>query len=87
MALDHPPKNGDSVELNPLVPAASQQVILEAQANPDVLSLDWFINGVKIATAKAPDFRAAWNPREGNFIVEARNEDLHQKVAIEVVRR
>jgi penicillin-binding protein 1C len=80
------PHVGDSFQLDPLIPPSRQQVILEASAGSDVRTVQWYVDGQKIAEGTAPDFHATWMPRIGRFTIQASAGDLVRKVTIEVVK-
>ncbi len=85
LTITHP-KNNDVFLLDPLVPNAQEKIIFEARADAGISSVDWLVNGVKIGTGKAPDFRVQWKPGVGRFRVEVKSGTLHDEASF-VVRK
>ncbi len=83
LTITHPHSN-DAFRLDPLIPDSKEKVVLEAEAAQGIASVDWYVNGKKIATAHAPDFHATWQPKPGTWTIEARSGDLTDHVMIEV---
>ncbi len=79
------PDQNDSFLLDPLIPDEHEHVILQAEAR-GVQSIDWYINGTRIGTAKGPLFRYEWIPTVGRFKVEARAGELQETRLIEVIK-
>ena len=73
-----------SFELDPLIPDSTENIVLQAEAGPEVNSVDWYVNGKKIATAHRPDFRVDWKPVIGHARIEARSGNLHDVIDVEV---
>ncbi|MDD5623602.1 MAG: penicillin-binding protein 1C [Candidatus Peribacteraceae bacterium] len=67
------PQPNDSFQLDPLIPDAQEHIIFEARASGDITSVTWYVDGTKVGTGNAPDFRFAWKPRVGTFTAEARS--------------
>lgn len=80
------PSASDSFKLDPLVPDSNEHVWFEASADSGVRTVEWYVNGVKVGTGKAPDFRFSWSPKPGNFIIEAAAGELRKQINIEVLR-
>ncbi len=78
------PDQNDSFLLDSLIPDEYEHVILQAEAH-GVQSVDWYINGAHIGTAKGPAFRFEWRPSVGRFKVEARAGELRETRSIEVI--
>ncbi|NOS67117.1 MAG: penicillin-binding protein 1C [Candidatus Peribacteraceae bacterium] len=81
------PNNHDQFELDPLVPDASEKIIFEASASPDIKEIEWFVNGAKVGSGKAPDFRLEWKPRVGEWNVEAKSGSSREQISISVTTR
>ena len=80
------PQPNDSFRLDPLIPDEQEKIIFEAHASPDITAITWYVDGAKVGTAKAPDFRYAWKPSLGTFDVEARTATLSDRHVIGIVR-
>ncbi|HRH93818.1 MAG TPA: penicillin-binding transpeptidase domain-containing protein, partial [Candidatus Peribacteria bacterium] len=80
------PSASDSFKLDPLVPDRNEHVLFEAAADSGVRTVDWYVDGTKVGTGKAPDFRFSWSPKPGEFTIEAVSGDLRRQVRIEVLR-
>jgi membrane carboxypeptidase/penicillin-binding protein PbpC len=80
------PRPFDSYKLDPLIPDREEKIIFEAHASPEIREVDWYVNGEKIGTAVAPDFRSSWSPVPGTFRVEARSGTLQAAQSFEVVK-
>lgn len=80
------PQPGDSILLDPLVPDEYENMIFEARAARSVTTIEWFVDGVSLGTADAPDFRKLWKPEPGMHRVEARQGTEKVTVNIEVVK-
>ncbi|MDD4628927.1 MAG: hypothetical protein PHE68_06115, partial [Candidatus Peribacteraceae bacterium] len=79
------PQTNDSYKLDPLIPDTEEKIVFEAHASSEIRTIDWFVNGKKVGTGKAPDFRFPWQPKAGTFTVEARTASLTIKRSFEVV--
>ncbi len=79
------PQQNDSFKLDPLVPDADERVIFQAQADPTIRTIDWYVDGKNVGQGKAPAFRLEWQPQVGHFLVEARAREISEKRRIEVV--
>ncbi|MDD5750948.1 MAG: penicillin-binding protein 1C [Candidatus Peribacteraceae bacterium] len=80
------PQPNDSFRLDPLIPDEQEKIIFEAHASSDIRTIDWYVDGVKVGTGRAPDFRYAWKPKIGTFAVEARSDRQEEIRRIEVVQ-
>jgi len=69
------PHDSDHFQLDPLVPDASEKIVLEAQAPRTVRSVTWKVDGVVIGVASAPDFHSFWQPTIGQHVIEAHADD------------
>ncbi len=70
--------------LDPLIPDDQELIVFEARAETGIRTLWWFVDGVKVGTGQAPDFRFKWKPRPGRFTVETGTEGARNRVNIEV---
>lgn len=80
------PQPNESYLLDPLIPDVQEQIIFEAHASSDIRMVDWYVNGEKAGTGKAPDFRLRWKPETGIHTVEVRSGALRTAVRLEVVK-
>jgi len=80
------PQPNESYLLDPLIPDAQELLIFEAHASSDIRTLDWYVDGEKVGTAQAPDFRMKWKPQSGSFGVKARAGSFSDQTRIEVVQ-
>ncbi len=78
------PHPGDTFQLDPLIPDAREQIVLTAEAGNTITSVEWFVNGTKIATTYGPDFHATWKPVVGHAHIEARALSLTESLDIDV---
>ncbi len=79
------PSDHDEFQLDPLVPDKNEKIVLEANAGPAVKSVEWFINGTKIGAGSPPYFRTEWQPRVGEWRVEARAGELRGEIRISII--
>jgi len=86
LEITHPQPN-ESYLLDPLIPDNQELVIFEAHASSDIQTIDWYVDGEKVGTAKAPDFRMKWKPEPGEITVTARANDLMEESYIAVLKR
>lgn len=80
------PQNGDSFALDPMIPDAAETIIFEAHASSDIETIDWYVDGKKVGTDKAPDFRFTWKPHVGTFSVKAQAGTTFEQRTFEVVK-
>jgi len=81
------PQNGDSFQLDPLVPDENERVPLTADVPPGIPSVGWFVNGVRVGTGTAPAFRQDWSPTPGRWTIRAEAGDRSASVTIDVTER
>lgn len=79
------PAPGSSYLLDPLIPDADEAVIFEGRAER-FGTVDWYVDGKKVAKARAPDYRYAWLPTVGIHRIQAGFGTLSPAVSIEVRR-
>ncbi|MFH0851322.1 MAG: hypothetical protein V1876_01070, partial [Candidatus Peregrinibacteria bacterium] len=80
------PQPNESYLLDPLIPDTQELIIFSAHASPDIQTVDWYVDGKKVGTAKAPDFRMKWRPNIGRHLVESRSGTLRDSEHLEVVK-
>lgn len=80
------PKIGDSFMLDPLVPDASEKVILEAEASESISQVHWFMGEKEIGIGTAPEYRLAWEPHEGTWLIRAVTGEYEDTVQISIFR-
>jgi membrane carboxypeptidase/penicillin-binding protein PbpC len=80
------PADKASFLLDPLVPDESEHIILEARASLGVQTVEWLVDGKKIGTALAPDFRMKWKPVPGNHEISVTNGSQTSRVRIEILK-
>ncbi|OGJ74792.1 penicillin-binding protein 1C [Candidatus Peribacteria bacterium RIFCSPLOWO2_12_FULL_53_10] len=78
------PHSGDSFLLDPLIPDEHEKIILEARADSDISSAEWFVDGKSVGKAQAPDFRMEWQPVMGMHAVKIIAEELQNSLQISV---
>ncbi|TSC57464.1 MAG: 1A family penicillin-binding protein [Candidatus Peregrinibacteria bacterium Greene0416_19] len=81
------PADGDSFEIDPLIPIQLQAITLEARADQPVETIEWFVDSERIGVGRSPDFRLRWQPRPGRFLIEARSPSSSATVTVEIRRR
>lgn len=81
------PYPNDSYKIDPLIPAASQQVLLLGQASDDIGTAEWFVDGTPVAKTDAPTFRSQWLMQEGIHTVELRAKGITKSVRISIERQ
>ncbi len=81
------PEDGDSFELDPLVPDDAEKIIFRARAPEGVQEGTWFVNDVDVGTARAPDFRFEWAPAPGRSVIGIRAGGLSDRRTITVRRK
>ncbi|MDP2691408.1 MAG: transglycosylase domain-containing protein [bacterium] len=79
------PHQGDSFQLDPLIPDENEKIILEARTGSEVQALQWYVNGELVGSAEAPDFRLEWQPEAGLAEILAKNGDESVRIEIEVL--
>lgn len=79
------PSVSDSFKLDPLVPDSHERIVFEARASDDIRTIDWHVNGKRVGSGAAPDFRLEWQPIPGDFTVEAVSAVLRRSISIEVI--
>ena len=79
------PQSNESYLLDPLIPDTQELIIFTAHASPDIRTVDWYVDGKKIGTANAPDFRWKWRPIPGRAKVEVRADEHRSQCSIEVL--
>ncbi len=79
------PQPNDSFKLDILIPDEHEFVIFKAQASDEITTIDWFVDGKKVGTGSAPDFRFAWRPIRGTHRIEAKNGQYTDARSIEIV--
>ncbi len=81
------PSNGDTFRLDPMIPDAQENIILEARAADGTHSAQWLIDGKIIGTGQAPDFRMQWHPpKEGKYQLSVRSGNLENEMFVNVER-
>lgn len=78
------PRPEASFLLDPLIPAQSQRIPFETEADESVQSVEWRVDGTRVGTGKPPTFRFLWQPKPGRFHVEAEGNGQRASVNIEV---
>ncbi len=81
------PEDGDSFELDPLVPDDAEKIIFRARGPEGVHDAIWSVNDIDVGTARAPDFRFEWTPAPGRSVIGIRAGGLSDRRAITVRRR
>jgi penicillin-binding protein 1C len=80
------PQQGDSFAFDPLVPDASESIVLRARASDDVRTVVWYADDRQIGEASAPDFLLHWRPPSAGIrTVEARDGTVRDSVTFEVI--
>lgn len=80
------PNERDSFLLDPLIPDSDEKILLEAEASPNIRTMEWYVDGALVGTGKTPNFRIMWPPHIGTFTIEARANGLRETRHIDVIR-
>ncbi|MDD4319504.1 MAG: penicillin-binding protein 1C [Candidatus Peribacteraceae bacterium] len=81
------PLAGDTFEIDPLIPLASQKIPLRAEAGSAVRTVRWYVDGKHVGDGNAPDFAAGWTPSPGTWTVEAKAGEVSEHIVINVTKR
>lgn len=79
------PNQGDSIQLDPMIPDENEKIILTASASDNISEVEWLVDGNSIGVGTAPSFRLEWQPSKGIHQITARGNGVESKVAIEVI--
>ncbi len=77
------PHDGDSFELDPLIPDRDEKIPFIAQTQGGTGGVTWFVNGEEVGNGARYD----WQPKVGRFTVEAKAGSGSAHVRIEVRNR
>ncbi len=85
LTITHPGA-GATYLLDPVIPDDHEMISFEASAGGGIRSVDWFLNGKKVGTGVAPDFKFSWKPLPGMHLLEAKAGSLVASERFEVVK-
>lgn len=80
------PHPNDSFLLDPLIPDENEKITFEARGPTGLKTAAWFVDGMSIGTANAPDFRMEWQPIAGSHTVTIRSDPWKNSVNISVMK-
>jgi penicillin-binding protein 1C len=78
------PRPTASFLLDPLIPIKDQRITFEARADESVRTIEWRVNNVRVGEGIQPDFRFQWDPRPGEFTIQAVSSGQQNSVKIKV---